>query len=69
MRLIMNKEAQEKSKALPRSQLKSIGLVHEALVPESFMKRVNAAREAGQKANEQVINRLIREFQQHKLGQ
>ena len=65
----VNKEAQEKSKTLQRSQLKSIGLIHEALVPEPFMKRVNAAREAGQKANEQVMNRLIREFQQHKSGQ
>lgn len=61
--------AQEQSVGLARNKLKSIGLVHEALVPESFMKRVNAAREAGQQANEQVMKRLMYELQQRKLGQ
>jgi hypothetical protein len=65
----VSKETQEKSEGLPREQLKKNGLVHEALVPESFMKRVNAAREAGQQANEQVMKRLMYELQQRKSGQ
>lgn len=63
-----NKEAQEKSENLPRSQLKSIGLIHEALVPESFMQRVEAARQRDTQEQAQITNRLIREFQQRQQG-
>jgi hypothetical protein len=63
-----NKDAQEKSKGQPHNQLKSIGLVHEAVVPESFMKRAEAARQRDTQAQEQIVNRLVREFQQHQQG-
>lgn len=60
----INKEAQNKSENLPRHKLKSIGLVHEALVPESFMQRAEAARLRNTQNQEQIKDRLIREFQQ-----
>lgn len=63
-----NKDAQEKSENLPRNQLKSIGLVHEAVIPESFMKRVEAARQRDTQEQEQIVNRLVREFQQRQKG-
>lgn len=64
----VNKEAQDKSENLPRHQLKSIGLVHEALVPESFMQRAEAARLRNTQNQEQIKDRLIREFQQRQQG-
>lgn len=63
-----NKEAQDKSKDQPRSQLKGIGLVHEALVPESFMQRAEVARARDTQAQAQITTRLIREFQQRQQG-
>ncbi len=66
--IFANKDAQEKSKDQPRNQLKSIGLVHEAFVPESFMKRAEAARQRDTQEQEQITNRLVREFQQRQQG-
>ena len=63
-----NKESQEKSENLPRSQLESIGLAHEALIPQSFMQRVEAVRQRDTQAQAQITNRLIREFQQRQPG-
>jgi hypothetical protein len=63
-----NKDAQEKSKDQPRNQLKSTGLVHEAVIPESFMKRAELARERNTQEQGQVTERLIREFQQRQQG-
>ena len=63
-----NQDSQEKSKGLSRNQLKSVGLVHEAVVPESFMKRAEAARQRNTEEQEQIVNRLVREFQQHQQG-
>lgn len=62
--IFSSKEAQEKSKDQPRSQLKNMGLVHETVIPESFMKRAELARERNTQEQEQITNRLIREFQQ-----
>ena len=59
-----NKEAQEKSKGLPRNQLKSIGLVHEALVPVTFIEGAEAARVRSTEKDQQIMNRLLREHQQ-----
>jgi hypothetical protein len=66
--IFLNREAQEKSESQPRSQLKSIGLVHAALVPATFMQRVEAARLRDTQAQEQITQRLIREFQQRQQG-
>lgn len=63
-----NKDTQEKSKDLPRNQLKNTGLLHEALVPESFMKRAEVARQRDTQEQEQITNRLVREFQQRQQG-
>ncbi len=63
-----NQEAQGKSKDLPRHQLKSIGLVHEAELPESFMQRAEVARQRDTQSQEQIKDRLIREFQQRQQG-
>ena len=63
-----NKDAQDKSKDQPRSQLKGIGLVYEALVPESFMQRAEAARARDTQEQAQITTRLIREFQQRQQG-
>lgn len=62
--IFLNKEAQEKSESQPRKQLRSLGLVHEALIPAAFMQRAEAARLRDTQAQEQITNRLIREFQQ-----
>ncbi len=59
-------DAQAKSDKLPRNQLKAIGLVHEAFIPETYMKRINESLAAGAKAQQETIDRLIREFQQRK---
>lgn len=59
-----NPEAQTRSKGLPRSELKAIGLVHEAYIPETYMKRVNESLAVGAKSQDEIIKRLIREFQQ-----
>lgn len=63
-----NKEIQEMSKDLPRNQLTRVGLIHEALVPESFMQRAEAARQRDTQEQEQINKRLIREFQQRQPG-
>jgi hypothetical protein len=62
--IFANKEAQEKSKGLPRNQLKSIGLVHEALVPAKYIERAEAARVRSTEKDQQIMNRLLREHQQ-----
>lgn len=63
-----NQEAQGKSKDLPRHQLKGLGLVHEAELPESFMQRAEAARQRDTQNQEHIKDRLIREFQQRQQG-
>jgi hypothetical protein len=63
-----NQEAQEKSENLPHHQLKKMGLVHEALVPESFMQRAEVARQRDTQNQDHIKDRLIREFQQRQQG-
>ena len=45
-----------------------VDLIHEALVPESFIQRVEAARQRDTQEQEQINKRLIREFQQRQPG-
>jgi hypothetical protein len=66
--IFASKEAQEKSENLPHHQLKNMGLVHEARVPESFMQRAEVARQRDTQSQEHIKDRLIREFQQRQQG-
>jgi hypothetical protein len=63
-----DKESQEKAIDLPRSQITRVGLIHEALVPESFIQRAEVARQRDTQEQEQINKRLIREFQQRQPG-